>query len=286
MGDKVKSIIVSIMLIFIVAFISGCSSSVETKSKESIIHDKTFHSKILDGNLNLKIYIPQVYSSNEKLPVLYFLHGASGNPDTLFDSLDIKNCADRLIANKRIKPLIIVSTDTLNPLRLEEPNKTQSINENPFEGYICKELIPFIDSNYNTITSKDGRFIGGISMGGFAAIQTAVHHPDIFSKAGGHSPASWLVEYSDKEIDNWLYSARQLKKGEDISSLPEETGLADIRIYLDCGKDDSIVNDVEKLFPAFKKRGIKVECHVNDGDHAIDYWKRNLERYLIFYSGS
>lgn len=286
MNDKMKSIIASIMLIFIVAFIPGCSSNIEIKSKESIIQDKTIHSKILGGNLNLKIYIPQGYSSNEKLPVLYFLHGASGNPDTLFDSLDIKNCADSLIANKRIKPLIIVCTDTLNPLRLEESNKTQSPYENPFEGYICKELIPFIDSNYNTITTKDGRFIGGISMGGFAAIQTAVHHPHIFSKAGGHSPASWLVEYSDKEIDNWLYSGRQLKKNEDISTLPKRAGLTDMRIYLDCGKDDSIVNDIEKLFPAFKKRGIEVECHVNDGDHSSDYWKKNLEKYLIFYTGS
>ena len=58
------------------------------------------------------------------------------------------------------------------------------------ETTVIKELIPYIDKNYRTIASRDGRAVQGMSMGGFGAMRLALKYPDLFSSvvafAGGY----------------------------------------------------------------------------------------------------
>ena len=53
---------------------------------------RTIHSWILGKDMNLAVYCPDGYE-NTDLPVLYFLHGRSGN-ETLLQWLEIDKVAD------------------------------------------------------------------------------------------------------------------------------------------------------------------------------------------------
>jgi endo-1,4-beta-xylanase len=57
------------------------------------------------------------------------------------------------------------------------------------ESSIMRELIPFIDANYRTIASREGRAIDGFSMGGAGALTLATKHPDIFSAVAAYGAA-------------------------------------------------------------------------------------------------
>ncbi|MDP4181152.1 MAG: alpha/beta hydrolase-fold protein [Bacillota bacterium] len=283
---KAKFLYIIFLLILAVIYLTGCSST-QGRTKESNVENIALNSKILGRKLSFKIYLPKEYSSNLKLPVLYFLHGASGSPETMFEELDIKGCSDALITQKKIKPLIIVCPDTLNSLELigQLSNDTKEPSRDYFEEFLCKELVPYIDSNYNTIKSRASRYIGGISMGGFIAVQTAVHHPEIFGKTGGHSPASWIIDYSDKSFDKWMYSGNSYKDNANIKRLEQKKELINLEIYLDCGKDDNgIIDDTKNLYTALKQRNIKAQLFINEGNHSYDYWKMNFQKYLTFYS--
>lgn len=66
------------------------------------------HSEVLDKQMAFSIYVPDEYDNGElRLPVLYFLHGRSGN-ESIIDELDVKSVADELIASGQISPMMIV----------------------------------------------------------------------------------------------------------------------------------------------------------------------------------
>lgn len=50
----------------------------------------------------------------------------------------------------------------------------------PLETVVIKELIPFIDKNYRTIGTREGRCIEGYSMGGRGATRLAMKYPELF----------------------------------------------------------------------------------------------------------
>jgi S-formylglutathione hydrolase FrmB len=56
-----------------------------------------------------------------------------------------------------------------------------------FEDYIAIDLIRFIDSNYNTIPSKDGRAIMGHSMGGEGSMRIALKNPNLYTAVASHA---------------------------------------------------------------------------------------------------
>jgi S-formylglutathione hydrolase FrmB len=56
-----------------------------------------------------------------------------------------------------------------------------------FESQFINELIPFIDANYRTQASRDGRAIMGFSGGGQGALRLAFKYPALFSSVEGMS---------------------------------------------------------------------------------------------------
>jgi S-formylglutathione hydrolase FrmB len=52
---------------------------------------------------------------------------------------------------------------------------------NDWATFVAHDLVGYVDSHYRTITSARGRAIGGLSEGGYGAINIALHNPREFS---------------------------------------------------------------------------------------------------------
>ena len=63
----------------------------------------------------------------------------------------------------------------------------QSGGAQAWRDFHVDQLIPWIDANLRTISSKSGRAIAGLSMGGFGAIRYAQDRPDLFTYAASFS---------------------------------------------------------------------------------------------------
>ncbi|SEO30397.1 esterase family protein [Paenibacillus sp. OV219] len=190
------------LLLIIGLILSGCSSSekgnnnVEAFSK---IDDIEIYSKALKSNMSFDVYTPPGYNPKLKYPVVYMLYGYGGSRGYVFDSMGLGQVADRLIANDDIAPLIIVSPDYGNSFAVNtvpgQGKNPGSVDEGSYEDYLLKEVLPYVDTNYSTVASREGRYVGGFSMGGYAALYLGFNHTDLFSKIGGHSAAIW--DYTD-----------------------------------------------------------------------------------------
>jgi S-formylglutathione hydrolase FrmB len=115
----------------------------------------------------------------QRYPVIYFLPNPFENSYRFdFDHRDMQGLLDRAIADDVVKKFILVAVDMNTPL-----GSSWYVNSpvtGNWEEFIVKELMPYIDANFKTISNRDSRGIAGIFIGGYGAIRFGMRHPDVF----------------------------------------------------------------------------------------------------------
>lgn len=252
-----------------------------------------FHSNILNKDMGINVYIPKGYNSLNLMPILYFLHGRSGNEDIMFD-LNINAKADELIANGKIKPMIIVcpriensrgiNSSSICKEVLSPGNSGIVINIGLYEDYFIKEVIPLIENEFNIVKKRENRYIGGVSAGGYAALHNAFRHQEMFSKVGGHMPA---IELNLEEEDIPYFNDMSIWEKYDPITIAKNNYLSnDIKVYLDAGNQDEghFYDGCRILQNILEEKEIISQNHIFVGHHCGEYIISNLEKYLEFYS--
>jgi enterochelin esterase-like enzyme len=134
---------------------------------------------------------------------------------------------------------------------------------------ILAELIPFIESHYCVWAEANGRALGGVSRGGYWALEIAFRHPEQFVSVGGHSAA--------------LYD---IAAGPALN--PQYTGinndLGDLRIYFDIGAEDYLITNIRRLHEAMETADIPHTWVLNSGIHENSYWSAHVADYLAWYT--
>ncbi|MFI9721961.1 alpha/beta hydrolase [Streptomyces sp. NPDC052396] len=138
------------------------------------------------GEHRIRILLPDGYAadSTKRYPVFYLLHGASddpGNPHLAYPALTAA------------KSMITVIPDGgLRGWYTNWLDQDTAAGAQNWENFHINQVIPFIDANLRTLGTKQGRAIGGISMGGFGALHYAQDHPELFSQVATFSGADDL----------------------------------------------------------------------------------------------
>ncbi len=264
-------------------------SGISLPLEESKVIDISVESGIMGRKMPCRVYLPKGYGSGEAYPVWYGLHGYSSNESMWIDQVGVTAASDELAENGAIKPMIMVFPYTRDAT-LKELNKDLEddgkFGERNMDRFICEELVPYMDSRYDTIASADSRYIGGFSMGGMIALRVAFHHPDLFSKVGGYSAAVISSDYSGRQLEEWLFPYDNVNEIADIVEFDKQKGLDKLTVYLNCGtNNDPFLAGLQSLYEALQKRGIPVEFDMYRGGHDLEYSKANINQYLTFYAG-
>jgi len=101
----------------------------------------------------------------------------------------------QLLAKRKVGPMILVfpgisSDDNRIPgflVNFRSPklaSRSPGVGKGCFEDYFFEELVPYVDTHFRTIASREGRGGDGFSLGGFQSIKAAAQHPDMFCSAG------------------------------------------------------------------------------------------------------
>jgi S-formylglutathione hydrolase FrmB len=123
------------------------------------------------------VYLPPGYASHRhaRYPVLYLLHGTPGRPLAFIQTVQMGVVEDTLTTLRRARPLILVmpfgSTSTF----------TDKEWANAWGTFVTRDLRHYVDAHYRTVATRVGRAIGGLSEGGYGAINLAVQHPRLYS---------------------------------------------------------------------------------------------------------
>lgn len=244
-------------------------------------------SGILSKSMNTAVYCPDG-CENVKLPVLYFLHGRSGD-ETLLEKSEMGTTADRLRKEGKIRPLIIVCPNLDNSrginsseTYMEISGRYGIVHKGRYEDYLIREVIPYIDGAFNTVKSRSGRYIGGISSGGYTALSIGLRHKNLFSRIGGHMPA---IDPFYAHEDEAYFSDETMWLKYDPVSIAKSGDFKNISVFLDDGTEDEgrFFLACDRLYSVLKSKGAEVQNHLFAGRHNEGYFKANLIKYLLFY---
>ncbi|WP_346860280.1 alpha/beta hydrolase-fold protein [uncultured Draconibacterium sp.] len=145
------------------------------------------------------VYTPASYeNSTEKYPVLYLLHGVGGDETAWTGSGRAAEILDNLIAQGKTKPMIVVMTNGNVSQEAAPGNGSDGFVKPTFmlphtmdgkfeETFI--DVMMFVEDNYRTIETKEGRAIAGLSMGGFHTANISMYYPNTFNYVGLFSSA-------------------------------------------------------------------------------------------------
>jgi len=128
----------------------------------------------------------------------------------------------------------------------------------PYEGSyphsLVKEIIPFIDKNYRTISTRDNRAIAGLSMGGMHTIQATNNNPGVFG---------WIAVWSAGGQDTPEFVAA-------LSKL-KDSGVR--HYYVGAGTTDFALNGSQALYKIAQKAGLTTSWHETPGPHYYLIWR-------------
>ena len=130
------------------------------------------------------VYVPPTYGLNPKqrFPVLYLQHGW-GEDETAWSRQGHAGLImDNLIAEGKAQPFIIVMTYGMtNDVKW---GHLSEFTAKEFETVLVDELIPYIDSHFQTKTGKWNRAMAGLSMGGVTTRLITLRRPEVFGYWG------------------------------------------------------------------------------------------------------
>jgi enterochelin esterase family protein len=108
---------------------------------------------------DLYVYLPPDYDETKTYPSVYVLTGFTGRGKMLLnDAAFTPNFAermDKLIGDGAIRPMIAVMPDCFTYY-----GGSQYINSSAtgnYEDYLTREIVPFVDENFQTIQDKNAR---------------------------------------------------------------------------------------------------------------------------------
>jgi predicted alpha/beta superfamily hydrolase len=161
-----------------------------------------FQSKLLGQERRVWVYLPPVYwdEPERRFPVLYMLDGQN-----VFDGAtafiagqewEVDEAAERLIAEGRIEPLIVVAVDNGGAARADEylptVHRGTGGQVDRFARVLVEEVKPWVDEEFLTRPEREDTGIAGSSFGGVAALWIGLTHADVFGKiAAVSTSATW-----------------------------------------------------------------------------------------------
>jgi S-formylglutathione hydrolase FrmB len=146
-------------------------------------HDNRIYSKILCMKRDLYVYLPPGYTPERQYPLLLWLHGGFGDEHAFLDTGQLEYL-DELICKGCCPPLIVACPDGTYSGRnhiLSEHSLYINGRGGRFEDHMMQEVIPFLVEHYSIQPERRFHAIGGVSAGGFGAMNLALKHRDFFS---------------------------------------------------------------------------------------------------------
>lgn len=258
--------------------------------KKSIITDDTntylakidtveVYSKSMNTTINNIVILPTNYEALINLPVVYLLHGASGNyTDWLSNVSNLDSfCADNNI-------IIVCPDGGFNSWYFDSPIDSSFM----YETFISEELILYIDSIYPTSRSSSKRAVTGLSMGGHGAFYLAIRNQDVYGAAGSMSGALDIRPFSNSwNISDRIGSIDDFPKNWELNTVTNMVDLlqgSDLELFFDCGSDDFFINVNNVFHEKLILNNIEHVYNVKSGSHDWNYWSVSVFEHLTFFN--
>ncbi|MEH1858911.1 MAG: alpha/beta hydrolase-fold protein [Nostoc sp.] len=237
---------------------------------------ETYDSQAMGASRTYGVSLPPGYEQNSKqrYPVIFLLHGGHGNPTDWFiqNKGQALKTVEQLYTTGKLPPSIIITPDG-NDKRGSSPYRDPEYIDGPngkVSTAVGDELVKVVQSRYRTINNPDFWAIGGLSSGGWGAINVGLHNVDRFSILFSHS--GYFNDKSGPANSPIFY----------IKTIPQQAQKR-LKIYLDSGTSDiDEIREAERFNKVLEQLKIYNSFRQFPGSHTWQYWRKHLANSLTF----
>ncbi len=249
-----------------------------------------FKAPHLEGKtMSFDLILPRGYAtSHRRFPVLYLLHGYTGNYTNWVK-------LTKIVRYARPYEELIVMPDAANSWYVNNYADPKM----QWEDYIIDDLIPYVDAHYRTIAARRGRAIAGLSMGGYGALYLGLKYHNLFCAVASLSgvvasadlsrwdPAVWEMvntkwpKMKKVLLDDFGPVTNPVRKAEDPFRLirklmPKECPA----LFLAVGESDPFLHENREFVKLLARLKIPYHYHEVPGGHQWSVWNEEIQPVL------
>jgi S-formylglutathione hydrolase FrmB len=228
----------------------------------------TINSPLVRQALPVAAVIP-AGAGGQRRPLLVFLHGKGENQDSNLD-----NAMFAALARLGSRAPDVVFPDG------GADSYWHDRADGAWGSYVVREVVAQALSRLHADPKRVA--IGGISMGGFGALDIARLHPGRFCAVGGHSAALW-VNGGDSAAGAFD-DAQDFARHDVIAAARAADAYRATAVWIDVGTQDPFRVADTTLADTLRAHGHPVQFHVWPGAHDQGYWQSHWSSYLQFYA--
>ena len=272
--------------LFIFSPDSGLHTAPLLHAKDGPAHGTIVQDEVVSPALDMQkrsflVYLPPSYNTaqgrDKRYPTLYLLHGSPGGERDWFSAGKADQSADTLIAlNKMSEVILIVPDGNGRPGATSEWGNSFDHRQN-METFVALDLVRYVDQKYRTIAEPAYRGIGGLSMGGFGAMNIAVHHPDVFGfviALGGYYRAEGSI---------WGGNAAYISENSPLDVFPSDKRAWQLHIYIGAAtKDQPYYSDSKQFVKELDRLHIPYHLDIQNGFHSWSVWQTQLYNAFLW----
>ncbi len=182
-----------------------------------------------------------------------------------------------------------------------------------YDDYIARDIVSHVDAHYRTLPDRAHRGIAGLSMGGLGAMSLALAYPAVFGAAASHSgvlsprllgpkpwaPPSvyatdsiglrattpwlwkWMAPVFGRDTIGWI-ARDPVRMAARASRTAAAGGPALPALRIDCGVDDSFIEQNRDFHATLLRLGVSHEYAEWPGKHDWVYWRAHAVESIVF----
>lgn len=266
---------------------AAATCSVEAMAAGTVEYGLEAPSPTLGRPIHYAVYTPfPAPAQGERWPVVYLLHGLTGADGDWFTWGNLGPILDEALADGRIPPMIVVAPDGEDSWYVDNPDPG---GFGLVDTAFATDLVAAIDQRYPTAACREGRAIGGVSMGGAGAILQVINHPETYVAAMSFSGAlhppiqpndrrGWIADlyrnvFGTPFDADRFNAANAFQRVTRVRSMDEKPDF-----YLSIG--DADFPDLIEANAAFHNllmtTGADTSLRINAGRHYWDSWQQDV----------
>jgi len=275
LGRKLKLILL-LTIVLAIAQLSACGG-VDTPADPQGAHvvRMTIDSAAVGQQEHVTVVVPPGRPPRRDRPLLVFLHGRGADDQSYLDT-------PMFAALRRLgsRAPIVVFPDG------GDHSYWHDRADGAWGRYVIDEVIPAVTRRIHASTRRVA--IGGISMGGFGALDLAEQGTRRWCAVGAHSPALW--QNAGETADGAFDDAEDFAAHDVIAAARTSEGAATLRaqpLWIDAGEDDPFLPGDQAFINALHGAGdTNAQLDTAPGGHDDDYWESRWKDYLPFYAAA
>ncbi|HCW75574.1 MAG TPA: hypothetical protein DHU63_03450 [Candidatus Marinimicrobia bacterium] len=241
---------------------------------------------------NLKISAPSLVFSNrtiiatpksfdrnrpERYPVILMLHGWSGDETQWYQDAPLQKMADTY-------NILLVLPDGGYDGWWSDSKLRPSRN---YETHIVKELLPYLEENYNATQSKNQRGLTGFSMGGYGSVALLLRNPDVFCAAASLSGIMDIIAHGTQwgllqTFGDQSTGLPEWQANNPLDLINRLPGRKLPPIFLICGSEDFAYQENVAMAERLNKKGADFLFLFPPGTHSHPFWQENIGEAVKF----